>query len=334
LKLIFNGGIGARVCAQAACEFTERILVITVAICTWNRAKLLDQTLTHMRQLRVPAGTEWELLVVNNNCTDDTDAVLQRHANQLPLRPLLETKQGLSNARNCAVNAARGDLLIWTDDDVLVDPEWLAAYGKAVEAWPRATFFGGVVQPLFETAPPAWIRRHLDEIGIAFAIRQRGDTDRPLGAQEAPVGANFAIRTEVQRRYPYAPHLGRTGAGLAGTEDTDLIRRLKADGHEGVWLASARVRHFIPADRMTLDYTWKWRRGHGAFWARENPSPPVARLLGAPRWLVWKYLAAYVKMMIYSPLKNRAWFDAFWEAAFMSGMVAQYRTPLGSGTAV
>ena len=59
---------------------------VSVAICTWNRAKLLDQTLTQMRQLRIPAGLTWELLVVNNNSTDDTDAVASRHASSLPLR--------------------------------------------------------------------------------------------------------------------------------------------------------------------------------------------------------------------------------------------------------
>ena len=72
---------------------------VTVAICTWNRASLLDQTLTQMHQLRVPSNVEWELLIVNNNCTDDTDAVIARHHGVLPLRRLFESKPGLSNVR-------------------------------------------------------------------------------------------------------------------------------------------------------------------------------------------------------------------------------------------
>ena len=74
-----------------------------------------------MRKLQIPDGVDWELLVVNNNCTDKTDEVIARHSEVLPLRRLLELKPGLSNARNCAVEAAQGQLLIWTDDDVLVD---------------------------------------------------------------------------------------------------------------------------------------------------------------------------------------------------------------------
>src|ERR1700676_1787445 len=106
---------------------------ITVAICTWNRAKLLDQTLTQMRELRIPVGVEWELLVVNNNCTDDTDAVLGRHAAHLPLQRLFQPRQGKSYAANLAVERSRGALIVWTDDDVLVDPNWLAEYVKAAE---------------------------------------------------------------------------------------------------------------------------------------------------------------------------------------------------------
>ena len=82
-------------------------MIVTVAICTWNRAKLLDQTLTEMRKLRIPPGIEWELLVVNNHCTDETDAVIARHRGALPIQRLFEPRQGLSNARNCAVSTAR-----------------------------------------------------------------------------------------------------------------------------------------------------------------------------------------------------------------------------------
>src|SRR5581483_541916 len=104
---------------------------VTVAICTWNRCKLRDQTLAQFQNLRIPEGVTWELLVVNNNCTDQTDLVLENYRSRLPLRRLFEPKQGHCHARNCAVAAATGELLLWTDDDVLVNPEWLAAYVAA-----------------------------------------------------------------------------------------------------------------------------------------------------------------------------------------------------------
>jgi glycosyltransferase involved in cell wall biosynthesis len=84
-------------------------------------SRLLDKTFERMRELRAPTGVEWELLVVNNNCTDETDAVIERHRPHLPLTRLFEPKQGLSNARNSAIEHARGRFLVWTDDDVLVN---------------------------------------------------------------------------------------------------------------------------------------------------------------------------------------------------------------------
>src|ERR1700738_3055719 len=96
---------------------------VSVAICTWNRARLLGQTLESFVRLRIPEGVSWELLVVNNNCTDDTDAVIERHAGSLPIRRLYEPTPGKSYAHNLAIAEAQGDLVLWTDDDVIVDPE-------------------------------------------------------------------------------------------------------------------------------------------------------------------------------------------------------------------
>jgi glycosyltransferase involved in cell wall biosynthesis len=94
---------------------------VSVIIWTWNRAALLDQTLERMHQLRIPEGVRWELVVVNNNCTDHTDELIARHASRLPLVNLHEAQPGKGHACNLALAHASGDLVAWTDDDVLVD---------------------------------------------------------------------------------------------------------------------------------------------------------------------------------------------------------------------
>src|SRR5689334_7868892 len=123
---------------------------VTVAICTWNRARLLDSTLAQFCKLRIPDGLTWELLVVDNNSTDDTRAVIEKYSGRLPVRRLLEAEQGASPARNRAIAEAAADLLLFTDGDVLVDEGWLAAYVEAAERWPNAGFFGGLITPWFE----------------------------------------------------------------------------------------------------------------------------------------------------------------------------------------
>src|SRR5262249_35853856 len=134
---------------------------VSVAICTWNRASLLDRTLAAMRRLHIPADVQWELLIVNNNCTDDTDDVVSRHLRNLPIRLVHEQRQGVSNARNQAGAAAEGDLILWTDDDVLVDPDWFLQYLLAASKYPEATYFGGTIEPWFASAPPRWVQRNL-----------------------------------------------------------------------------------------------------------------------------------------------------------------------------
>jgi glycosyltransferase involved in cell wall biosynthesis len=298
---------------------------VTVAICTWDRCQLLDQTLAGMRDLRVPAGVEWELLVVNNNCGDDTDAVLARHSAALPIKRLFEAKPGLSHARNCAVAAAAGELLVWTDDDVFVDRGWLAAYVQAARDWPGAAFFGGPVDPWFPVRPPAWIERNLDLLAGTYAIRpSRGDT-RVLAAGEEPFGANMAFRTEVLREYHFDPRLGRRGDTLMSGEDLDLIHRLRKAGLQGVWVGGAGLRHYLPPARLTKKYIKDWFRGAGQTHARFSGPQACPHLLGVPRWVWRKYVVDFFESWLLAPVGGRRWLRAFTGAAFARGMIEETR---------
>ena len=97
-------------------------MLITVAICSLNHAELLRRTLQSLAALQVPHDLGWEVVVVNNGSTDHTDQVLAAFADRLPLRCEVEPERGLSRARNRAVDTARGDYMVWTDDDVVVGP--------------------------------------------------------------------------------------------------------------------------------------------------------------------------------------------------------------------
>ena len=146
---------------------------LTVAICTWNRASLLGRTLETLVRAKRPRAP-WELIVVDNHCTDDTQRVLDRFAGPLPLRPVFEAEPGLSHARNAAIRHATGDYVVWTDDDVLVGEEWLCAYEAAVERWPEAAVFGGPVRARFEGTPPPWLSAIWPDVAAAFATRELG----------------------------------------------------------------------------------------------------------------------------------------------------------------
>src|SRR5262249_32309027 len=159
---------------------------------------------------------------------------------------------GKSNAANRAVEAARGDLILWTDDDVLVDKEWLNAYAKAWRAFPQVSFFGGPIIPWFEMEPPTWLSRNLHLISACFAMRDAFDEPFvPIGASPLPFGANMAIRRECFDECSFEVRLGPQGNTQIRGEETALLKAWLDRGLEGLWVKEARVQHFIPKARLT-----------------------------------------------------------------------------------
>ncbi len=297
---------------------------LTVAICTWNRAALLDRTLAEFHKLALPPGLDWELVVVNNNSPDDTDRVIAAHTGPLPIVRVFEEKQGHCHARNAAVAAARGDFLLWTDDDVLVPPDWLTHYLDAEARHPDAAVFGGPVRPWFAVTPPRWIADNVARLGTCWALVDHGSDVRPLLAGEYCHGANMAFRTDVLRQYPFDPKFGRVGDQLTSGDDSDVVGRVRRDGHGGVWVGTAPVNHYLPAERLTAAYAYEVIR----CLRLTGPSDVVGTprtLLGAPRWAWAKYLKAVAKTWRYGLGKGAKWVDAFVDRAKARGIIDRCR---------
>jgi len=299
----------------------------TIAICTWNRSALLDKTLQQMRQLAVPAGVSWEIVVVNNRCTDDTDAILAKHTGPLPVRRVFEDKQGQSHARNAAAMAALGELIVWTDDDVLVESRWLSEMLAAARVRPEFSFFGGPIEPWFEHDPPKWLLDNWPAINGAFAFRDLGTEAFEFDLKRLPYGANYAMRTSVQREFLYNPRLGRVATGEIRGEETDVLHKLLAASHRGGWVPTAKVQHFIPADRLTLDYIRRFFQGIGhTEFIRKNPEldRSVIGLWERPRTLV-NALQAELRYRYYStlqPKKTKRWVNSLVRSSRLWGHLA------------
>lgn len=274
-------------------------MLVTVAVCTWNRAALLDQTLARMRDLRAPDGA-WELVVVNNNCSDHTDAVLAKHATALPLRRISEPTPGLSHARNAALAAARGEYLLWTDDDVLVEPDWLINAVAAVQQFGADGFIGRVF-PWWETGrPPVWYNPLFDGMFALLDLGPESFVCRPDGPPG--VGANHGFRTSALRALGgYRTDLGVIAGKGGGGEDLDVFTRAHAAGLKLVYAADAVLKHYVPATRCTKRwyrrYTWNGSRHHLRMLRDEAKGVPA--VFGIPRHFyrrtlghAWDYLDA------------------------------------------
>lgn len=264
-------------------------MLITVAICTYNRAESLRRTLASLATMRVPEGLDWEVVVVTNNCTDNTDAVIASFTDRLLLRRERERQQGQSHARNRAVDVANGDYILWTDDDVVVDRDWLAAYAAAFCRWPEAAVFGGAIRPKYEEPTAKWLADSEAVLGGLLVIRDFGDKPLPLSITEdrLPFGANFAVRTAEQRAFRYDPALGLCGDGQRRGDEIDVVERLLCTGATGYWVPAARVEHCIPRERQTIRYVTQYFAGWGETGAVQSGCPAGPFLFGAPRWL-WR----------------------------------------------
>lgn len=264
-------------------------MLITVAICTRDRAASLARTLASLAAMAAP-GCDWEVLAIDNASRDATPGVLAEFAGRLPLRRVAEPRPGISHARNRAVAAARGGWIAWTDDDVVVERGWLAAYARAIERWPDAALFGGRVTPVLLPPVTGWMRDNQALLAHPLGLRAFGPAPLPLSAAAGrlPFGANFAVRLAEQRRFPYDPALG-VGPVPRLAEETAVFEAMLAAGCTGWWVPESAVSHMIPPERQTLAYLRRWYAAAGATDAhRHGTAGP--RLLGVPRWL-WRRAA-------------------------------------------
>lgn len=293
---------------------------VTVAICTWNRARSLERVLTAMADLRIPPGTRWEVVVVNNNSTDDTDAVITRHTERIPLRRLFEPVPGISHARNRAVAETVSDFLLWIDDDALPHPDWLSAHLEAFNRF-HADLVIGKVDPLWETGtPPRWFVR---EFYGMFALLDYGDEPRIItDPRESGFNVNLGFRRElVDSIGIYRLDIG-TGR-RAGGEDQDLCRRAHDAGKVVVYQPHAVVQHIIPkarcSKRFYRNYIWSGSQNHLQL-LRDEPAQ-VPRLLGLPRYFLRKNLEYLGKYLSSLATRRR---DAFYYELKLIRLVGLY----------
>jgi len=297
---------------------------LTIAIATWNRAALLAETLVSLATLRVPDDVTWDIVVCDNNSSDHTKQVVEDAKGAAPLlqQPLLrelaylfEPTQGKSHALNRILREARGEWVLLLDDDVVVDPDWVAAYLRAIARYPGAAVFGGAVLPrLYKPAR----RSHqylLEHYPGAFGVLEVS-RDTPISnPQPTPGGANMAVRRDVALRLGFDTSRGMfSGVRVAG-EDMMMALSVLGEGYEGWLIADARVLHHTPPRDLGARRLFRWQTGLGKSWAHERGRPTPGRFGVA--WWAWREMARRTARMLlrWRPWPSRSYYDALVEVA-------------------
>jgi glycosyltransferase involved in cell wall biosynthesis len=266
-----------------------------VVLATRDRQALLSGTLDALASQQW-APAQGEIIVADNGSTDATRAVVMRaaaRARGLPIEYLYVAEPGKSAAVNAALQLAQGDLIVFTDDDVLPEPAWLARIADAFDD-PAVDFVAGRILPRWEEQPPAWMSPSL--YGV-LAVADGGDAPLRIqaGGLEHPmtVGSNMAVRMSVIRRLGGLRHdLGKLDGTLRTGEDHEFFLRMLHAGCRGVYAPAAVVHHFVPRARLRRGYFRAWLYQNGQDVAQlEAAYPSGRRLFGIPRYL-WRTAAS------------------------------------------
>ena len=229
--------------------------MLTVIICTYNRAKYIGALLESIAKNDLEKKA-YEIVLVDNNCTDNTREICEAFATahkDVNFRYVIEPEQGLSAARNKGILEAKGDLLVYVDDDALVDTWYLTTICDYMSAHPEISAVGGPIIPLYETAEPKWMTRFTKELLCGYLYF--GDQVRTFPGKRYPGGGNAAYRAEVFKLVGlFNTNLGRKGNGLMGSEEKDIFDKMSARGMRFMYLPKMILHHIIPQKKLEADY--------------------------------------------------------------------------------
>jgi glycosyltransferase involved in cell wall biosynthesis len=270
----------------------------TILICTYNRAAYLAPTLDSLAGSAV-RGFTWDVLVVDNNSSDRTRQVVEERIGRfpVPLRYMFEGRQGKSNALNTGMRAAHAAVIVFTDDDVVVGPDWLQQSVQPMLERADIDYTGGPVRPIWTAPRPSWLNE-AGNLGGALAVKDHGPEPFVFeDERKTPLGVNMAVRRRlIERIGGFRPDLGRNGRSLLGQEQAEFFYRSRAAGGRGLYVPAMVLEHVVPASRLTRSYFRRWWYWKGVSHARVHAMhgrtelgidlAQVPKILGVPRFII------------------------------------------------
>ncbi len=256
---------------------------ITVILCTHNRARSLAAALESVVAQTLSKLVGWEILVVDNNSSDETRQVIEDFQRRYPerIRYLFEPQQGISHARNSGVRDARGEILAFIDDDETAAPGWLQNLTANLYdcEWSGA---GGRILPSWNCSRPPWLSDQSPFTLAPLAVFDAGTAAGQL--TKTPFGANMAFRKEVfDACGGFRTDLGRVGKGMLSGEDTEFGRRVLDAGRRLRYEPLAFTYHPVDEIRVNQKYFLEWWFNKGRSDVREfRNQPKNTHLLGIP----------------------------------------------------
>lgn len=302
--------------------------MLTVSFASFNGTDTLPLMLEALTRVRSPSGG-WRLVAVDNASTDETYELLLSYRGRLPITVLQQPEKGKSKALNLALEYAEGDLLVFTDDDVVPEADWLVAWRNYADQHPEYGIFGGTIRPFWLQTPPAWILSAIP-LGIAYA-----QTHKSLTAGKVDplyiAGPNMAVRIEAVRSgLRFDMDKGPSGTSYAMGEDTAFAYAAQVFGYPAAHCPDAVIQHIVhPAQ---YDKSWLLRRAYRYGQSRAAETILAERelhgskLMHMPRWMLREYLKQqFLSVAGWLSGNTASHMAAAWEARYLAGYLSEYR---------
>jgi succinoglycan biosynthesis protein ExoM len=220
---------------------------ISVCICTFKRAGMLEQLLSELEGQRTGGLFTYGIVVADNDAAESAAPVVRRFAStsSLPVAYCVEAEPNIARARNLALAHAPGELVAFIDDDEFPVADWLYSLFQTRAASQADAVLGPVV-PHFDAEPPRWLTKG------RFFDRPRYPTGRKLTWSETRSGNVLIARAALANLDPpFRPQFATAG------EDTDFFRRLAQQGRVFVWCDEAVAFEHVPASRCTRRFLFR-----------------------------------------------------------------------------
>jgi glycosyltransferase involved in cell wall biosynthesis len=229
----------------------------TVVIPAYNGAERLPLVLDKLRSQLNPSHIRWEVIIVDNNSSDNTAALVPQWQDEVPLRYSFEPRQGIAFARQRGVEEAQGAYIGFLDDDNFPAADWVSQAYLFGQTYPQVGAYGSQIQAELEGEPP----EHFEKVQSFLVIRNYSKTPKPYEPEKLrlPAGAGLVVRKQAWLE-SVPNQLVRTGRG---GNDYEISLHMHTQGWE-IWHNPAmKISHHIPAWRMEKQYLCKLARLYG-----------------------------------------------------------------------
>lgn len=230
----------------------HNIPFVSIIIPTYNRGNYLPITLDSFINQSYPAD-RFEIIISNNKSTDNTQEIIDdycsRHKN---IRTIFEARQGVHYARNSAAKIAKGEILYYTDDDMIADKNLIKEIVKVFELDPAIGTATGLVLGKFEVEPPEWVKKNLIN-GYLSLTEENKPEELIISHDDMVYSCHQAIKREVFFKAGGFNPENTAGIWL-GDGETGLNIKVKELGYKFAYTSKSIIYHIIPQSRTTLKY--------------------------------------------------------------------------------